>query len=208
MAQTTFGKLAEIILTQYGKKTKNDNSTYTYRHIAEMIAQEVAWFAKADAFEQGNIGEAVFANDQFITTYTGLAMQTDGEGNKYVVMPNTPAGMPLGREVAYVGFTGNKKTQVVPMRNKDMFMQQATTTPKWMILYYVENGKIVFYNLSTLVDATVILKLVGAVPSGELVNQVLNVPKNVESMILDKVLARMNSERNILPDNVNDNVSR
>lgn len=209
MAQRTYGFLAEIIITQYGKKVRSDNFIYTLRHVAEMIAQEVAWFAKADALEQDRLGESVFANDQFITTYFGLSLLTDDAGTKYVEMPNTPTGLPMGREIDYVGFTGNKSTQVIPMRNKDMFMQQMTKTPKWMILYYVENGRINFYNLSGLVTAsTVDLKMVGSVADGELIDQVLNIPKNYESSILDKVLARMNTERNVLPDQINDNISR
>jgi hypothetical protein len=209
MAQTTYGKLAELIITEYYKKYRSDNANYTLRQIAEQIAQEVAYFAKADAFEQDKLGEAMFANDQFITTYFGLPLQTDVNDDNYISLPATPAGMPQGREIAYVGFTGNKKVQVFPMRNKDVFVQNFTQTPKWMILCYVENGNLVFNNMPKgFVSANVDVKLVGAVPAGELVNQVLNVPKSTETMIMDKLLARMNSMRNITPDNVNDNVSK
>lgn len=205
---TTYGKLAEIILTTYYKSVKNDNSNYSLRHIAELIAQEVAFNAKIDAYEQSKLGESTFANDQFITTYFGLEMETDGGGNTYVEMPATPAGLPQGREIAYAGFTGNKRSQIILMRNKDLFMQQFTATPKWMILAYVENGRLVFYNKPSIITGTVDLKLVGSIPTGELVNQVLNVPKSTEGIIMDKILARLNSVRGVLVDNVNDNVSK
>lgn len=209
MALSTYGMLSEEIRNQYDKKIGSDNSTYTLRHIATMVAQEVAFFAKADAFEQSNIGEATFSNDQFIVTYNGLTMLTDVQGYKYVPLPSSPIGLPQGREVEYVGFTGNKKTQVFPMRNKDRFMQQMTKTPKWMALYYVENGNIIFDNLSPLISDTVDLKLVAGIPTGtNLLDLPLFLPRNYESIILDKVLNRMNVERNILPNNVNDNINR
>ena len=207
--QMTCGKLSELIINQYYKKVRSNDANYTLRHIAEQVAQEVAFFAKADAYEQDRLGEAMFANDQFISVYRALSLSTDADDNKYVLMPSTPAGMPQGREVAYVGFTGNKTIQVLPMRNKDRFMQSLTSTPQWMCLYYVEDGKIIFQNLSPLITGTVDLKLVGAIPSGtNLVDLPLNVPKSTETMIFDKILARMNALANKLPDQILDNVSK
>jgi hypothetical protein len=204
----TVGKLSEEIITEYYKQVKNDNSNYTLRHIAQQVATEIAVQAWGNAIEQDKLGESVYANDMFITPFFGLDLLTDDNGSKYVPMPNTPAGLPQQREVAYVGFTGNKKTQVYPIRNKDRFMQQMLPTPKWMVMYYVEGNNIVFDNISSLITGPVDLKLVGAMPEGELVNMPINAPKNVQSMIFDKILGRMISQRNVLPDNINDNVSK
>lgn len=209
MAQQTYGRFAEIIITAYYKEVRSDNANYSLRTIAEMIAHEVAYFAKVNAIEQDRLGESVFANDNFISTYWGLPLLTDVNDNKYIVMPQTPAGLPLGREIAYVGFTGNKKIQVIPMRNKDRFMQSFANTPKFMVLCYVENGNIVFENISSLVTGPIDLKLVGAIPSGtQLVDCVLNIPKDTESLIFDRILGRLNSIRGVMPDMVNDNVSK
>jgi len=205
----TIGKLAEEILTEYYKQIKNDNSNYSLRHIAELVATEIAVQAWASSIESSKLGESTYSNDQFITPFFNLTLLTDSNGNKYVPMPNTPAGLPQQREVAYVGFVGNNKDQCFPMRNKDLFMQQLSNTPKWMILYYVEGQNIVFYNLSKMVTANVNMKLVGAIPTGtEIVDLPINAPKNVQSAIFDKILGRMLPQRNVLPDNVNDNVSK
>lgn len=209
MSQMTYGKFSELIINSYYKSVRDDNSNYTIRQIAELVAHEVAYFAKANALEQDRLGESVYANDQFISTYNALPLLTDANSNKYIVMPQTPAGLPMGREIAYVAFTGNKKIQVFPMRNKDRFMQSFTTTPPFMVLCYVENGNILFDNLSPMVTGTVDLKLVGAIPSvTELVDCVLNVPKDTEALIFDKILVQLNAIRGVLVDNVNDNVSR
>jgi len=206
----SYGKLAELILTGYYKNYRSDNANYSLRQIAEYVAQEVAYQAKVDAFEQDRLGESVYSNDQFLCTYNGLSIQTESAtGRKYITMPNTPAGLPQGRELAYIAFNGNKKTQIFPMRNKDRFMQQMTKTPKWMVLAYIEGGNIYLDNVSSLVSATVNLTLVGSVPVGtELVDLPLNLPKSVESAIVDKILNRLNMVRNVLPDGVNDNVSK
>lgn len=205
----TFGFLAELISNSYYKIERSDNENYTLREFAEMVAQEVAYFAKVDALEQDRLGESVYANDQFITTYNGLSLLTDVNGNKYVPMPNTPAGLPQGRELAYIAFTGNKKIQIFPMRNKDRFMQSFTKTPNWMVLAYIEGQNIFLENVSKLVNATVDLKLVGAVGTGnQLIDTPLNIPKNTESLILEKILNRLNMVRNILPDKINDAVAK
>jgi hypothetical protein len=65
-----------------------------------------------------------------------------------------------------------------------------------------------FENISDLITGPVDIKLVGAVPVGELVNMPINAPKNVQSRIFDKILSRMLPVRNVLPDNINDNVSK
>lgn len=210
MPQSTYGLLSELILTAYYKTERSDNANYTLRQIANYIAQEVAMQAVASARDEDHMGEATYANDQFIVPYNGLLIQTETATNRrYISMPNIPAGLPAQRELAYIAFTGNSTLQVFPMRNKDVFMQQLTDTPKFMILAYIEGGNIYFYNLSAIVTGTVDLKLVGSVPVGsELVNLPLNLPKNIESVIIDKILARLNAVRGIMPDTVNDNISK
>lgn len=205
----TIGKLSEEILTEYYKQVKNDNSNYSLRHIAEQVATEIAVEAWKSAIEADKIGETIYANDQFITPFWGLAQQTDTDGSSYVAMPNTPAGLPQQREVAFVGFTGNTKTQVFPIRNKDRFMQQLQPTPRWMIMYFVEGQKIKFDNKPSNITGTVDIKLVGAIPVGSEITELpINAPKNVQSMIFDKILSRMLPTRNVLPDKINDAVSR
>lgn len=202
----TIGWFAEQIITEYYKKIRNDQENYTLREIAQQIAQEIALHAFDDAVLQDKLGESVFANDQFITTFFGLTLLTDVNGNKYVPMPSTPAGLPVGREIAEVNFTGNKAIQVFPIRNKDRALSNGR--PKWMVIAYIENGNIVFDNISSLVTGPVDIKLVGAVETGDLLSSPLNVPKNVESMIFDKILARLNSVRQVEPDYTNDSISR
>ncbi len=205
----SIGKVAEEILTAYYKQVKTDNSNYSLRDMAEMVAIEVANEAWKNSVEQDRLGESVYANDQFITPFFGLSLLTDVNGKFYVPMPNAPAGLVLQREVAYVGFTGNESAQVFPMRNKDRFNQQMQKTPKWMILYYVEGQNICFDNVPKGVTGPVDIKLVGAVPIGtELVNLPMNCPKNVQSAIINTILSRIIPVRNVLPDYVNDDVSK
>lgn len=207
MSATTVGKLAEMIRTAYYKKYANDNANYTLRHIGEQVGQELAYQAKADAMEMDHLGEAMFSNDQFVTVYRALPLQTDGQGYNYIPFPNPPAGLPQGREVAYIGVTGNKKTQIFPIRNKDLFMQGETRN--WMILAYVENGNIVFENLSPLITGPFDLKLVGALPVGtNLLDLPLNLPKSSETAIMDRILAKMISQRQVTPDFSNDGIEK
>ncbi len=206
----TYGAISELILNQYYKQVRDQNANYEMRHIAEMVAQEIAFYAVADAMKNDHLGESMYANDQFIVSYNQLPLLNDTVLNKkYFALPSIPAGMPQNREVAYVGFTGNSKTQCYPMRNKDRFMQNFVRTPAWMTLYFIENGRVYFENLSPLVSGPVDTKLVGAVPLGEnLVDLPLNMPKDVQAIIIDKVLHRLYMIQGKLPDKVNDAVSK
>lgn len=208
----TIGALSEQIITEYYKKVKNDDANYTLRHVAEEVAQEIAYFAKASAYESEKMGESVFANDQFIVTYNALTLLKDVNETFYIPFPNIPTGLPKGREIAYIAFTGVKKYQIIMMRNKDRFMQSFIKTPSWMVLGYVENGKILLDNVPPLVTtstATIDLKMVGSLPIGtNLVDLPLLIPKDVQSLIFDKILSRMLPVRNVLPDQINDNVSK
>jgi hypothetical protein len=68
MASTTYGYLAEQILTTYYKGVRSDDSSYSLRHIASMVAQEVAVMARKNAFENSNNGDITYVNDTFIST--------------------------------------------------------------------------------------------------------------------------------------------
>jgi len=212
MPISSYGALAEEISTEYLKKVKNDTTVYSYRHISEMIAQEVAYFAKASAFENSKIGESTFSNDQFIVTYNALTILTDVNGNLYIPFPNAPAGLPKGREIAYIRFTGSNKYQIFPIQSKDRFMYDFTASPSWMVKCYVEGGNIVLDNVPALITtstATIDLRLIGSIPTGtNLVDLPLFIPKDVQSLIFDKVLSRMLPQRSVLPDNVNDAISK
>jgi len=205
MAQTTYKKLSEIILNQHYNGFPAPDAPITLRHIAELVATKVAKYAKISAFGNSNAGEATYANDQFISVFYNQPLLTDAvTSEKYIVMPATPAGLPNGREIAQVSFVGCPSCHVVPMANKDDFIESLLPQVPFA-LYKVENGNIVFRNLPKLVtnsDAPVNVKMVGAVPGDTLLDSVLNLPKDVENDIRNEVILELNPLYAVKPQNI------
>lgn len=204
---TTYRKLAELIRNEHYRGIPSDDASISLRHVAELVAAEVAWFAKKSAFENSNQGEATFANDQFISVWNNLELKTDAvTKEKYVDLPATPAGLPNNQEISSVAFTAYPRYKVVPLKQKDVFMEQFLCTPSFVHTYTIENGRIVFYKLNKLVTGPVSLKMIGAVSGDNLLDSALNVPKDTESEIFDKVLSKLNPNRSVPRDITNDSV--
>lgn len=214
MEQKTYEFLAEIIRDAYYKQIPSDDANYSLRFFAEMIASEVAEFATQSAYENSNQGETTYANDQFISVYKNQDILFDTDGEIYTVLPATPTSLPNNSEVVQVRVIGNKCMDCIPMKNHLSFLQDLIGTPNGMVLYKIENGKIIYRTNNPLFakpdDITtpvkVNIKLVGAVSGTDLLRSPLNIPKNVESRIMDKILRRLLPTKNQPIDSINDAV--
>lgn len=203
--QTTYRKLSqEIIDAHYGDKPVPE-AGITQRFIAEWVAMLVAKAAVKSAFTNSNALECTYANDQFISVYYNCPLLTDAvTGDRYSVMPATPAGLPKGREIAQISFVGAPGLFVVPEDNKDEFIEsQLPALPSNIILFKVENGNIVFPRLSKIINSPINMKLVGAVPPGTtILDSVLNIPKDVEADIRSEILNGLAVNYKILPQTI------
>jgi hypothetical protein len=205
---TTYKKISEQIRTLYFSGIPSDDAKFSLRYIAELVAQEVAFEARKDAFESSNAGETTFANDAFISTFTNVAVLYDSTLNqKYSVMPSTPISLPKGQEIASItplGIIGRRR-QIIPMKNKDKFMQDLLDPVRGAILAYRENNRIYYDNISQYMFTAVNISLVGAISTtGDLLDGNLNVPKNVESAIIDRVVTKLRQLGSVPQDVMND----
>ena len=192
MAVTTYGYISEQILTTYYKGIRNDDSQYSLRHIASMVASEVAVMARKNAFENSNNGDVTYMNDTFITTYKNLSVLTDNVSNeKYCDLPATPVALPGNQEIVAVSLNTRTNKQFIPIKNKDRFMQAFLRPIKGIVYFYAENGRLYFDNPENFQFTKITLKMAGALPSGNILDAPLNIPKNYESEIIDKVLNRL-----------------
>ena len=92
---TTYRKLSQLIIDRHYQGIPNDDAQITLRHVAELIAIEVAFAATKSAFLNSQAGEATYANDQFVSVFNNIGLQTDDvTKEKYVLLPATPAGLP------------------------------------------------------------------------------------------------------------------
>jgi len=205
MALTTYGYISEQILTTYYKGIRNDDSQYSLKHIASMVAQEVALMARKNAFENSNTGDVAYINDQFITTYQSVSVATDNvSGYMYCVLPAVPTALPKNQEIVSVSLNTKTNKTFLPISNKDRFTQAFLRPIAGTIFYYIESGKLFFDNPNNFQFTALTIKMAGALPSGDILDAQLNIPKNYESEIIDKVIARLLSVARLGQDLVND----
>lgn len=208
MAATTYYKISEQIRTILSNGIANDDFRFSLRYIAELVAQEVAVEARKDAFENSNAGETTFANDAFISTFTNVAVLYDSTlKQSYSVMPSTPISLPKGQgmpSITPLGIQGRRR-QIIMMQNKDKFMQDMLSPIKGVILAYIENGRIYYDNIYEYMFTSVNISMVGVISTtGNLLDGVLNVPKNVESTIIDRVSTKLRQLGSVPQDVMND----
>lgn len=209
---TTYRKISEQIRTTFYKGQPTDDASYSLRYVAELVAQEVAAQARFNSIENSNAGETTYANDTFTSTFTNIAVTTDAVLlQSYVALPQIPAALPNNQEITSVtkyGVSG-RNVHIIPMKNKDKFMQDILPFPRGKVLYFIENGRIYFENLTAFAVTAVNITMVGAVSTtGNLLDGVLNVPKSSEKAIIASVLALMLPTKQILQDNQNDSISQ
>ena len=174
MAVTTYGYLAEQILSTYYKGVRSDDSSYSLKYIASMLAQEVAFMARKNAFENGNNGDITYINDTFISTFKSLAVATDNISlEKYIVLPSMPTALPNNQEIVSVSLNRKTNKTFIPMKNKDRFAQAFLPSIRGVVFYYILDAQ-------------------------------LNIPKNYETEIIDKVLNRLLSVSRLGQDLSND----
>lgn len=206
MAQKNYRYLAQLISDTYYKSKTSDDANYDLRYFAEQVASEVAEQATIDAYNNAKSGEAVYANDQFLSVYKNLPI-VDDSGEKHIVLPATPAGLPKNREIVQVKVTGATCMECIPMRNYASFSQSLIGIPPGMVLYKIEAGKIVFETDNPLFGGTAMVRMVGAVSGGSLLDSPLDIPKNVQGRIMDVILRRILPIKQVPVDNINDSIS-
>ena len=205
MAVQTYRILAEKILTTFYRGVRSDDSQFSLRHVAQLISEELADKAHRNAFENSNAGEATYANDTFIVTYKNIAVQTDTIlKTRFVPLPAMPTALPSNQEIERVWPVGARKVTIIPMNNRSKFSQDLISPAKGLILYYIENGNIVFDNPSMFNFDAVNVNLIGAMPSGELLDAPVLMPKNYEPILSESVIKRLlmtaNQKRDVLND--------
>lgn len=207
MAQTTYKKLGELIRDTYYKLIPSDDVNYPLRYFCELIAQEVAEMAVMSAYENSNQGETTYANSQFISVYKNVPILEDEDGVKYSVMPATPAGLPNDQEIVSVRIKGNTTIDCIPIKAHMSFSQSLIGLPFNLVLYKIEDGKILYETRNPLIEGAVTFKMIGSVSGDDLVNSVLNIPKNYEARIMNNILQKLLPMKNIPPDYINDAIS-
>lgn len=196
MNVSTYRQLSEIIQTEHYNGFAPPSAELTQPHIAQLIATKIAKMATISAFSNGNANDTAYADDQFISVYYNIQLQTNTTtGDKYIILPATPAGLPKNSEIVQVSFTGSPNYHVIPMQQKDDFAESLLAPlPRTIILYKIETGNIIFRSLPALVNSPVNVKMVGAISGANLMDSILNLPKDLEDRVRLEILQELAQE--------------
>jgi len=205
---TTYKKLAEEIRNTFYGSQPSDDASFSLRHFAELVANEVAFFARQNAFENSNLGEVTYSNDTFTVTYKNIAVTTDTVlQTRYSVLPDIPASLPNNAEIVRVWPVGATKREIMPMKGKDKGIQDLLEPMRNFALYYLDGANMYFDNYTSYNFNAVNMSMVAAVPQGDLLSATLNLPRNYQTMVMDKVLQKLDPKR-FVKDIINDSVDR
>lgn len=204
----TYQKISEQIRTMLYGGIPSDDAAFSLRYIAELVAQEVAFQARKNAFENSNNGETTYANDTFTSTFKNVNVAYDSVlKQNYSTLPQIPAALPNNQEIVNItplGIQGRRR-QIVLMKNKDKFMQDMLPAVKGFILAYIEDGKLYYDNIQEYMFNAVNITMIGAISStGDLLDAELNVPKSSESEIIGKIFQMLRVSKGLPEDVTND----
>lgn len=204
----TYQKISEQIRTMLYGGIPSDDAAFSLRYIAELVAQEVAFQARKNAFENSNGGETTYANDTFTSTFKNVNVAYDSVlKQNYSTLPQIPAALPNNQEIVNItplGIQGRRR-QIVLMKNKDKFMQDMLPAVKGFILAYIEDGKLYYDNIQEYMFSAVNITMIGAISStGDLLDAELNVPKSSESEIIGKIFQMLRASKGLPEDVMND----
>lgn len=205
--QTTYRKISQETIDAHYNGQPVPEAGLTQRFVAERWAMKIAKYAVRSAYGNSNALEVTYANDQFISVFKNCPLLTDSDTkDKYCVMPATPAGLPNGREIAQVSFSGFPNVWCVQMQNRSDFIESGLPkipSSDGIQLFKTEDGKIVFRDLPAIINSPVNMKLVGAVPPGAtILDSVLNLPKDMEDSIMLELLGEFANDYKIQPQTI------
>ncbi len=203
---TTYGIMAEKIRTTFARGIASQDFNFSLQHIAQLISEEQAAFAWQNAKENSLQGETFYANDTFIATFKNIEVLYDSTLLvRYVPLPAIPTALPSNQEIQKIWPVGARKATIVLISNKSKFSQDLLPPLRNQVLAYIENGNLIFDNPTAFNFGAVNINMIGAMPSGDLLQAELLLPKNYEAALSEKVIARLLQTANRPVDIINDN---
>lgn len=207
MSVSTYRQVSEKIRTEYYRGIPPQEATFSLRFVAQLVSEEYPVIARQNAFENSNAGETTYSNDTFITTFSNITVKYDRVLLvKYIPLPTIPTALPSNQEIEKVWPVGARKVQLIPMNNRSKFAQDGLPPLKNIVLYYIENGNLVFDNTTYFDFGAVNVNMVGAMPDGYLLDQPLMMPKGYESLLSERVIKRLLTTSGKQRDIINDSV--
>lgn len=202
---TSYRNQADKISILYYRGIPNQTATFTTQFIAQLISEEMSALAFENAVGNSKAGETFYTNDTFIATFPNITVLYDNVlKQNYIPLPSLPTALPSNQEIQKIWPVGSRKIEIIYISNRSTFSQNLLPPMRGYILCYGENGNLVFDNQTAFSITAVNVNLVGAMPDGNLLDVKLLLPKNMESILSQRVIARLLATGNRQRDIKND----
>lgn len=206
---SSYRNLSDKIQILYYRGIPNQSATFTTQFICQIISEEMAALAFENAVSNSKAGENFYTSDTFIATFTNIAVQYDSVlKQQYIPLPSLPTALPSNQEIQKIWPVGSRKIEIIYIANRSTFSQNLLPPMRGYILCYGENGNLVFDNPTAFSITAVNVNLVGAMPDGSLLDATLLLPKNMESILSSRVIARLLATGNRPRDIKNDEIQQ
>lgn len=198
----------ERILRQVYGEQPTDDSNVTVNLVNQWLNDAIAAAAKTNYKDSIQVDGIAYVNNSFYTTFKNLAIAPFEQYTYQVTLPQIPFGIGKNEGISSVTImdsTGNISYDALPLSENQVTYYRALPPIPNKVLYYSEGT---FVNvLSTLLlnsgGFTARVKMIsGGDPTN--LNNLLNVPDDYISLIIDYCAKMLIMERNQVKDITND----
>ena len=177
---------------------KDELMIYVDQAFGQMIKQ---------SFYQNKAEGVSWLDGGFIYSFVEKVKEDKYRGMKYVKIPSTYVGLPLGMGIAHVSNVTSEVDTFVPANPNFLGLSRGLLVNKLAgrRAYFVENTKMYFINLksSDCVD-NVLIKLAGGIQSEEIDPEV-DIPLDMQQALVGFTVELYMKQRQMPKDDINDN---
>ncbi len=201
----TKNQIAYLVQDLVGGGDQPVNSKYHKSNIQLITELVVNDLITAEYYRSRNEG-TYDINGDFVTPYPNIDVSYDSDRDEYYSnLPSRFASLPQNRGIRLVSQMQNQSGAFIQIANGGLFAFNGLEADSLggASGYYVEGQKIYYKNLDHVHVKQVLIKMITAVESLD-EDAVIPIPSAMESLLLDKVIEKMEIPKNTPQDKTND----
>lgn len=182
-----------------------DDATVTINLINKYVNDGLAAAAKKNYTDSIQLDGIAYVNNSFYTTYRGLAITQNSDGNWQFSLPQIPLGLGRNEGINTVQLKADGKTTqtAVPLsQNQIAYVDSLKRVPN-KLFYWNEGQRVYIKSPLVLSQFTATVRMISGGDSSDL-DSVLNIPDDYIGQIVDYVVKALMVERSQPLDVTND----
>ena len=205
----TRNQTIELILRQIYNGQPSDDSSITFNQVNLWLNQAIAAAAKKNYADNTQMDGVSYINNSFYTSFSNLAVATDGVGVYKVTLPQIPVSLGKNEGVSTLQFVDSKgkvsSLTAIPLSANQLAYQEFLRPIQNKLLYWSE-GIFLYVKTSIILSQyTAKVRMVSGGDSTNL-NSILIIPDDAMPMVIEYIKQQLAFERSRPIDVNNDGV--